>query len=366
MPHECTNCGRTFPDGSKEMLSGCPDCGGNKFKFEPSSGPDTTETGTERSVTDSTERTDPDRTASTDADQTTSTAPDRTASADSGADTDDPFESHEWPDTASTTPPDAHDKTGRAGEPTLDDDGRRRRETQETGEARETQETRETRKTQETGERQETRETQGSRGSHERREQRETRETPETTRTDTTDTTDTTPEESNTLPDRPGSVTGDRPHADVETDAAAADRTDGIDQGEDAAQADARSAMVSGDELPDYDDDGSGSEPERAPDTGPDTTPASGVTPDTGGDAGADSTPEASRSDDTGDPPVDPEFERMREELNDQFESIRIVRPGEYELNLVELYDREEFIISLREDGRYVIEMPEAWDSPGD
>src|SRR6056297_872855 len=38
MPHQCTNCGRTFPDGSKEMLSGCPDCGGNKFQFEPSGG----------------------------------------------------------------------------------------------------------------------------------------------------------------------------------------------------------------------------------------------------------------------------------------------------------------------------------------
>ncbi len=28
----------------------------------------------------------------------------------------------------------------------------------------------------------------------------------------------------------------------------------------------------------------------------------------------------------------------------------------------MELYDREEYIISLREDGRYVIEMPESWD----
>jgi len=35
MPHQCTNCGRTFDDGSKEMLSGCPDCGGNKFQFAP-------------------------------------------------------------------------------------------------------------------------------------------------------------------------------------------------------------------------------------------------------------------------------------------------------------------------------------------
>jgi hypothetical protein len=27
----------------------------------------------------------------------------------------------------------------------------------------------------------------------------------------------------------------------------------------------------------------------------------------------------------------------------------------------MELYDREEYIISLREDGRYVIEVPDTW-----
>jgi len=51
----------------------------------------------------------------------------------------------------------------------------------------------------------------------------------------------------------------------------------------------------------------------------------------------------------------------LREELNDQFESIKILSPGQYELNLMELYDRQEYIISLKEDGRYVIEMPDAW-----
>ncbi|KPN29798.1 hypothetical protein SY89_00516 [Halolamina pelagica] len=35
MPHECTTCGQQFDDGSKEMLSGCPNCGGNKFQFKP-------------------------------------------------------------------------------------------------------------------------------------------------------------------------------------------------------------------------------------------------------------------------------------------------------------------------------------------
>jgi hypothetical protein len=32
----------------------------------------------------------------------------------------------------------------------------------------------------------------------------------------------------------------------------------------------------------------------------------------------------------------------------------------------MELYNREEYIISLQEDGRYVIEVPESWRSGGD
>ncbi len=59
-----------------------------------------------------------------------------------------------------------------------------------------------------------------------------------------------------------------------------------------------------------------------------------------------------------------PGLAQLREELNDQFESIKILSPGTYELNLMELYDREEYIISLQEDGRYVIEVPDAWRDP--
>ena len=57
----------------------------------------------------------------------------------------------------------------------------------------------------------------------------------------------------------------------------------------------------------------------------------------------------------------------MREQLNDQFESIKIFEPGQYELNLMELYNREEYIIALQENGRYVIQVPENWlgDRPG-
>ncbi|PSQ39367.1 hypothetical protein BRD10_03245, partial [Halobacteriales archaeon SW_12_71_31] len=57
---------------------------------------------------------------------------------------------------------------------------------------------------------------------------------------------------------------------------------------------------------------------------------------------------------------------QLREELNEQFESIKIVEPGEYELNLMDLYDREEYIVSLKEDGRYAIEVPETWRDPED
>jgi hypothetical protein len=56
-----------------------------------------------------------------------------------------------------------------------------------------------------------------------------------------------------------------------------------------------------------------------------------------------------------------PDLEQLREELNDQFESIRVLKPGHYELNLMELYDREEYIIALQEDGRYTIQVPDRW-----
>lgn len=160
MPHRCTECGHTFEDGSKEMLSGCPECGGNKFQFLPDGA---------------------------------TPAPD--------------------PSTGAETPPEPE------SDPT------------------------------------------------------------------------------------PGS-TSDR---------------------EDRAQADARSSVVDANELPPSAKD---PEPEA------ETEPADEGTPD---------------------------LSQLRDELNDQFESIRIVDHGQYELNLMELYKREEFIIALQENGRYVIEVPESF-----
>ncbi len=52
-------------------------------------------------------------------------------------------------------------------------------------------------------------------------------------------------------------------------------------------------------------------------------------------------------------------IEQLHHELSSQFESIRILEPGQYELNLMELYTRDECIIAIQEDGRYVIQVPD-------
>ena len=33
MPHQCLKCGKTFEEGSSQLLKGCPECGGNRFFF---------------------------------------------------------------------------------------------------------------------------------------------------------------------------------------------------------------------------------------------------------------------------------------------------------------------------------------------
>jgi len=72
MPHQCTNCGHVFPDGSKEMLSGCPDCGGNKFQFKQGSVEDVTDgSDTQQPTPD-----EHDAASAADADSTGETAPD--------------------------------------------------------------------------------------------------------------------------------------------------------------------------------------------------------------------------------------------------------------------------------------------------
>ena len=234
MPHECTTCGRTFADGSKEMLSGCPDCGGNKFQYHPGS---VSEGSSDDGVT---------------ARDSTATVEETTTVEDS---TDSSFE---FGSSAGSTSGD---------EPQVVDDAR----------------------------------------------------------------------------------SGD--NAQSEDDA----RSEGdVRPGEDRAQTSARSTVVSEEELALSSSD----DPSETAESGDGDLDAGG---DIDSDAG-ESTPDSGDAGppDSGDPDS-PDLSELREELNEQFESIKIHARGEYELNLMELYDREEHIIALEEDGRYVIDVPNSW-----
>ena len=246
MPHQCTNCGETFDDGSKEMLSGCPDCGGHKFQFRPSTAD-----------------------GSDDAD-----AP----SADASSDDADARADRQWVDqrrdSSTSDPADPAPGSGDPADAGAEADRRERAESTETA-------------------------------------------------------------------DSTGSESAGH---------------------EDRAQADARSGVVSSDELPDADTTGPDDVAERGS-ARSQHAPSSDDVNDVDSEASSDP-PGSRNSSSSGDADASgdqPDLSDLREELNSQFESIRILGPGQYELNLMELYDREEYIISLREDGRYVIEVPETW-----
>jgi len=239
MPHQCTACGRTFADGSKEMLSGCPDCGGNKFQFKPAG-----------ATTD--EQSTPNGQSATD-DQSTlddrAVSDDQTVSSDRSALDERP------------TP----DETERLPSPS-----------------------------------------------------------PDPTDVDPAENADSTDPTADSTP----SGNPDPTPADDE-ESTGTEHVRERDE-EDVAQASARSDVVSPDEL------------DRA---------SRPVDSESGENSPGSADSEGPR----------PDIDELRDELNEQFESIRIVSPGKYELNLMELYDRQEYIISLQEDGRYVIEMPDAW-----
>jgi len=229
MPHQCTNCERVFPDGSKEMLSGCPDCGGNKFQFKPDSSTPTPTLGDDGSDAPPTND-GSDAPPTNDGSDAPSPSPvdgARTPNGPSVSDDPTATDDHPTPDTATATP-------------------------------------------------------------------------------DTATATDAD-------------------YIEAESDPSVLE--------EDTAQADARRDVVTRDEL----DDAASPPPQSADDA------ARAIPPD---------------SDDPADAPG---LDDLRAELNDQFESIKIVEPGQYELNLMELYDRQECIISLQEDGHYVIEVVDTW-----
>ncbi|MFP4626015.1 MAG: OapC/ArvC family zinc-ribbon domain-containing protein [Natronomonas sp.] len=219
MPHQCTACGHTFDDGSKEMLSGCPNCGGNKFQFRPG--------GTA------------DEAPPTDAEPPNPPRPEDTSSV---------------AETVGRATTKVRDFV--SSDPTADPDAMWPSEADETDDS------------------------------------------------------------------------------DI-IDADARAMENGEFEVEDVAQERARSDVVSTSEL----------SPPPVPDKPEDELPET--------DGRVVSEP-------TNDDP-DVGVAELREQLNDQFESIKIVEPGQYELNLMELYDREEYIIALQENGRYVIQVPEQW-----
>lgn len=50
--------------------------------------------------------------------------------------------------------------------------------------------------------------------------------------------------------------------------------------------------------------------------------------------------------------------EPEHKEIGDRIESIRILSPGQYELNLESLLERKEIVMALKEDGTYVVNLP--------
>jgi hypothetical protein len=220
MPHQCTDCGRSFDDGSKQMLSGCPDCGGNKFQYQPE-----------------------------DADDAPSEEPPEPP---------EPPVDSSVARTVGSAATAVRDFVGGSS----DDAG--------------------------------------------------------------------APAGADTADPATESASPDSPAPETATSGVAA---------EDAAQQSARSDIVSREDLP------------PAPETPATNRPT--PTPDDAGESSAD--PDRTGED-------RPDLSELREELNDQFESIKVLDPGKYELNLMELYDREEYIIALQEDGKYTIQVPERWE----
>ncbi len=61
--------------------------------------------------------------------------------------------------------------------------------------------------------------------------------------------------------------------------------------------------------------------------------------------------------------PLQPEVKEVKEqpkpeEVGDRVESVRILSPGQYELNLDSILKREEIVMALKEDGTYIVHLP--------
>ncbi len=349
-----------FADGSKEMLSGCPNCGGNKFQFRPApattpdegtSSPEGGATARKSDATQESERTAPENPSETRASGTAADAPDSGSGSDSVSDPD--------PGTGtgtSTAWSDAADRALGESSASADSDSDLDSDSDPDSDANSDREP-----------------LASSREWPNQRDEDESpprRDTPAGGSASTRNAPDADPESepeprSESQPE-PRSESQPEPRSESQpapdsteaastaptsdpTGSSTADTLSPDEPPEDAAQAEARSDVVSPDEIAAAAPD----ESERGPETG-DTGDTASPPPDADGRVIEPSSDER------------PDLDELREELNEQFESIKIVAPGEYELNLMELYDRTEYIISLQEDGRYVIEVPDTWDTTPD
>jgi predicted nucleic acid-binding Zn-ribbon protein len=260
MPHQCTDCARQFDDGSKEMLSGCPNCGGTKFQFLPDGQANADPTPEEPATVE---------------DSTSSVA--RTVGS------------------AATAVRDF------VGTSSRDDGGRGSTE-------------------------QPPAPTSGG-------ESTTAAESAPATEPASQPASGSTPETADRGTAAP-SVSSETASPDQlpEPEPAAMQTADA----ENDAQASARSEVVSPDELPPAPEQSGWDQTTPTPETEPET-------------------------DDTAEHTDRPDLSELRAELNQQFESIKVLEPGQYELNLMELFDREEYIIALQEDGKYTVQVPEHW-----
>jgi predicted nucleic acid-binding Zn-ribbon protein len=301
MPHQCTDCGHVFDDGSKEMLSGCPGCGGNTFQFHPKGTdvppdpPDAEPPEPEGSSTANT------------VGRAATKVRDFVSSDDPGA-----------PDSASGPPESPTGTPGRSDTASTGDDGGAASASTTASAA------------------------------------------------DAGSDTGAGPDPNTPWPSERDEGAADLPTDDdgiIDADAREAAR---------AAPDDAETGAAGGPGATGTDSGGplDGSAPDGpTPAAGSPSAPRGLSAPNASGaaDSPASEAPGDGRVASTPDEDQ-PDISELREQLNDQFESIKILEPGQYELNLMELYDREEYIIALQENGRYVIQVPEQWlgDQPGD
>ena len=329
MPHECTECGRAFDDGSKEMLSGCPDCGGTTFQFRPEGEP----------PEDADTPPDPPDPEVDGMARTVGNAASAVRNLVSGGRSGAPGETGELA-RSSPEPTSRSDGVAAGVSGTDPTDGTR----PTAGETDDPEQT--------AGETDDPEQTAGETGGVD----------PSTGESDEISSTVGPTDESSGVTSTegdtgPGSETTDQDPADAVVEDAAGDEqqlTGTAPEG--PAQSDARTDIVEADEL-----SASAESPSDRPPV-PDPRPLS-ARPDedaeTEGEGGAETDADATVGhDDDG----RPSLSELRAKLNDQFESIRVVEPGQYELNLMELYDREEYIVALQEDGKYTVQLPEGWD----